>query len=123
MNLRRLLIHRCTVITPGLKVGETEYGKPIFKDVKKEDVPCRADSIQRTIATDAYSTDIVTKNVLFLSPDEQFNENTKFENIRDQNGHPVLLGAYRFQESKPAYGKRRLHHHEVSLEKVSGSNG
>lgn len=123
MSLRRLLIHLCTTVTPGQKVGETEYGKPIYKDVAKENVPCRADLIQQNVTTDTYGTDVITKNMLFLSPDETFTDQTRFKEIRDKEGRSILDGSYMMQDSKPAYGKRRLHHHEVLLKKESDSTG
>lgn len=123
MSLRRLLIHLCTTVTPGQKVGETDYGKPIYKDVIKENVPCRADLIQQNVTTDTYGTDVITKNMLFLSPDETFTDQTRFKEIRDKEGRSILDGSYMMQDSKPAYGKRRLHHHEVLLKKESDSTG
>ena len=123
MSLRRLLIHRCTVITPGKKIGETEYGKPIYGDERTPDVPCRADQIKQAVTSDAYGTDYVTKNVLFVEPNQSFVESTRFSDIRDQQGNPVLKGEFGIESSKPVYGRRSLHHHEITLKKESGTNG
>ncbi|TWT04607.1 hypothetical protein [Planomicrobium sp. CPCC 101079] len=123
MSLRRLLIHSCTTVTPGQHIGETEYGKPIYKDVVKKNVPCRADLIQQTVTSDTYSTDSITKNMLFLGPDSLFDENTRFKEIRDKQGNVILEGSFVMEDSKPAYGKRRIHHHEITLKKESDSSG
>lgn len=123
MSLRRLLIHLCTTVTPGQKIGETEYGKPIYGDVKKENVPCRSDLIRQFKTSDMYGTDLVTTNMLFLKPDESFTEKTRFSNIRDKKGNELLAGTYSMADSKPAYGRKLLHHHEVSLKKESDSTG
>lgn len=123
MSLRRLLIHFCTTVTPGPIEGETEYGKPVYKDVVKKNVPCRADLIQQTVTSDSYGTDSITKNMLFLGPDTPFNEKTRFKDVRDKQGNIILGGSYVMEDSKPAYGKRRIHHHEITLKKESGSGG
>ena len=123
MSLRRLLIHRCTVINSGVKTGETEYGKPIYGEEVMQDVPCRADQIKQAVTTDTYGTDYTSKNLLFVAPDQAFSETSKFSNIRDQTGNPVLEGEFGIESSKPAYGRRSLHHHEITLKKESGVNG
>lgn|GEM_PF-3216505 len=123
MSLRRLLIHRCTTFTPGQKVGETEYGKPIYKDVVKTDVPCRSDLVKQFKSSDTYGTDVLTTNMLFLAPNETFTEQTRFSDIRDKENNVLLEGTHIVEDSKPAYGLKRLHHHEVSLKKASDSNG
>lgn len=119
MNLRRLLIHQCTTVTPGQKTGETEYGKPIYGDITKVNVRCRSDLIRQFKSSDAYGTDVITTKMLFLAPDEEFTEETRFSNIRDKDGNVLLEGTYSVEDSKPAYGRKRLHHHEVSLKKES----
>lgn len=119
MRLRRLLIHLCTTVTPGQKTGETEYGKPIYGEVRKENVPCRSDLIRQFKSSDMYGTDVVTTNMLFLKPDETFTDQTRFSNIRDKAENVLLEGTYSVEDSKPAYGRKLLHHHEVSLKKES----
>lgn len=123
MSLRRLLIHTCTTATPGQKIGENTYGKPIYGEVKKEGVRCRSDLIKAVRSSDTYATDIITTKMLFLAPDETFTDETRFSDIRDKDGVLMLSGTYAVEESKPAYGRRQLHHHEVTLKKVSDSNG
>ena len=123
MSLRRLLVHLCTTVTPGQKIDETEYGKPIYGEVTKVDVPCRSDLVRQFKSSDMYGTDVMTTNMLFLKPDETFTEQTKFSNIRDKQGNVLLEGTYSVEDSKPAYGRKLLHHHEVSLKKESDSSG
>lgn len=123
MSLRRLLIHRCTVVSTGVKTGETEYGKPIYGTSTVADVPCRADQIKQAVSTDAYGTDFITKNLLFLGPDQAFTETTQFLDIKDLKGNPVLEGSFSVESSKLAYGRRSLHHHEIILKKGSDANG
>lgn len=123
MSLRRLLIHRCTVITSGKKIGETEYGKPIYGDEVTPDVPCRADQIKQAVTSDTYGSDFITKNLLFLEPTQDFSETSRFSDIRDQKGNLILSGSFGLESSKPAYGRRGVHHHEIILKKESGDNG
>lgn len=123
MSLRRLLIHLCTTVTPGQKTGETDYGKPIYGNVTKENVPCRYDLVRQFKSSDMYGTDVMTTNMLFLKPDETFSEETRFSNIRDSQGNVLLEGTYAVADSKPAFGRKLLHHHEVSLKKESDSSG
>ncbi|MGI2329655.1 hypothetical protein [Planococcus sp. YIM B11945] len=122
MSLRRLLIHLCTIVTPGQKVGENAYGKPIYKDVITNDVPCRVDQIKQAVTSDPYGTDFITKNLLVLGPEQTFLETSRFSDIRDKKGNPVLEGSFGIESSKPAYGRRSLHHHEITLKKESGAN-
>lgn len=123
MSLRRLLIHSCTVTTLGQKVGETIYGKPIYEDVVKENVPCRVDQIKQGVTSDPYGTDFITQNLLVLGPGQTFSETSRFSDIRDKKGNPVLEGSFGIESSKPAYGRRSLHHHEITLKKESGTSG
>lgn len=123
MSLRRLLIHLCTTVTPGQKTGESEYGKPIYGTIRKENVPCRSDLIRQFKSSDMYGTDIMSTNMLFLKPDESFTEGTVFSDIRDKDGNILLEGTYTVDDIKPAYGRKRVHHYEVSLKKAGDSNG
>ena len=123
MRFERILTHRCTIVLTGQKIGETEYGKPIYSDVPIENVPCRADQIKRRASVDQYGVDFITENILFLGPDQQIPNDAKIKDIRDLQGNTFLEGVYSPENMRPVYSKVRLHHYEITLQKESDSDG
>jgi hypothetical protein len=123
MRFERILTHRCTIVLTGQKIGETEYGKPIYGELPVEDVPCRADQIKRRASVDQYGIDFVTENILFVGPDQQTPSDAKIKDIRDLKDRPVLDGVYTVEKAQPIYSKVRLHHYEITLQKESDSDG
>jgi hypothetical protein len=123
MRFERNLVHRCTLVLTGQKIGETEYGKPIYGEVPIEDVPCRAEQIKRRASVDQYGVDFITENILFLGADQQIPSNTKIKDIRDLKDKPVLDGVYNVEKAQPIYSRVRLHHYELTLQKESDSDG
>jgi len=123
MRFERNLIHRCTLVLPKQKIGETEYGKPIYRDLPVKNVPCRSTEIKRIVSRDQYGVNFITENILFLSASQDVEEEMKVKDITDRDGKPVLMGTYRTEECKPIYGRVRLHHYEVTLQKESDGNG
>jgi hypothetical protein len=123
MRFERILTHRCTIVLTGQKIGETEYGKPIYGELPVEDVPCRADQIKRRASVDQYGIDFVTENILFVGPDQQTPSDAKIKDIRDLKNRPVLDGVYTVEKAQPIYSKVRLHHYEITLQKESDSDG
>jgi len=123
MRFERILTHRCTIVLTGQKIGETEYGKPIYGEVPVEDVPCRADQIKRRASVDQYGIDFITENILFVGPDQQIPSDAKIKDIQDLQGNAVLKGVYSPENVRPVYSKVRLHHYEITLQKESDSDG
>jgi Minor capsid protein len=123
MRFERILTHRCTIVLTGQKIGETEYGKPIYMDVPIENVPCRADQIRRKASVDQYGVDFIIENILFVGPDQQTPSDAKIKDIRDLKDRPVLDGVYTVEKAQPIYSKVRLHHYEITLQKESDSDG
>ncbi|MDU9695150.1 hypothetical protein O0Q50_28540 [Priestia aryabhattai] len=123
MRFERILSHRCTIILTGQKIGETEYGKPIYGELPIENVPCRADQIRRKASVDQYGVDFIIENILFVGPDQQIPSDAKIKHIQDLQGNVVLEGVYSPQNVKPVYSKVRLHHYEITLQKESDSDG
>lgn len=123
MRFERILTHRCTIVLTGQKIGETEYGKPIYGELPVEDVPCRADQIKRRASVDQYGIDFVTENILFVGPDQKTPSDAKIKDIRDLKDRPVLDGVYTVEKAQPIYSKVRLHHYEITLQKESDSDG
>ncbi|MCU7712473.1 YqbH/XkdH family protein [Priestia sp. JV24] len=123
MRFERILTHRCTIVLTGQKIGETEYGKPIYRDVPIGNVPCRADQIRRKASVDQYGVDFIIENILFVGPDKQIPSDAKIKDIRDLKDRPVLDGVYTVEKAQPIYSKVRLHHYEVTLQKESDGNG
>jgi len=123
MRFERILSHRCTIILTGHKIGETEYGKPIYGELPVENVPCRADQIKRRASIDQYGVDFITENILFVGPDQQIPSDAKIKDIRDLQGNMVLEGVYSPENVRPVYSRVRLHHYEITLQKESDSDG
>ncbi|WP_455920104.1 hypothetical protein [Priestia megaterium] len=123
MRFERILTHRCTIVLTDQKIGETEYGKPIYGELPVEDVPCRADQIKRRASVDQYGIDFVTENILFVGPDQQTPSDAKIKDIRDLKDRPVLDGVYTVEKAQPIYSKVRLHHYEITLQRESDSDG
>ena len=123
MRFERILTHRCTIVLTAQKIGETEYGKPVYGELPVEDIPCRADQIKRRVSVDQYGVDFITENILFLGPDQQISSNAKVKDIRDLKDRPVLDGIYTIEKAQPIYSKVRLHHYEVTLQKESDGSG
>ncbi|GMG71817.1 hypothetical protein ICR95_20895 [Priestia megaterium] len=123
MRFERILTHRCTIVLTGQKIGETEYGKPIYGELPVEDVPCRAEQIKRRASVDQYGVDFITENILFVGPDQQTPSDAKIKDIRDLKNRPVLDGVYTVEKAQPIYSKVRLHHYEITLQKESDSDG
>jgi len=123
MRFERILTHRCTIVLTGQKIGETEYGKPIYGELPVEDVSCRADQIKRRASVDQYGIDFVTENILFLGPDREIPSDAKIKDIQDLQGNFVLKGVYSPENIRPVYSKVRLHHYEITLQKESDKSG
>ncbi|MCE4092857.1 hypothetical protein LXM61_27315 [Priestia megaterium] len=123
MRFEHILTHRCTIVLTGQKIGETEYGKPIYSDVPIGNVPCRADQIKRRASVDQYGVDFITENILFLGPDQQIPSDAKIKDIQDLQGNAVLKDVYLPENVRPVYSKVRLHHYEITLQKESDSDG
>lgn len=117
MSLRRLLIHRCTLVIPDQQTGEDEYGRPEYGDKGIEDVPCRADEVRHYISRDKNGADFLKENVLFLMSKNKLTNDMKVKDIKDKEGHDVMSGAYKLNEITPVYNSARLHHYEVTLKK------
>jgi len=123
MRFERILTHRCTIVLTGQKIGETEYGKPIYMDVPIENVPCRADQIRRKASVDQYGVDFIIENILFVGPDRKIPSDAKIKDIQDLQGNVVLEGVHTPENVKPVYSKVRLHHYEITLQKEGDSDG
>lgn len=117
MRFERLLIHRCTLISPGQVVGKDRYNRDIREDVPVANVPCRVDSITRRVANDQNGEDIVVQNVLFLLGTQEVVDTMTARDIRDLEGNAVLDGTFSFQDINPIYGRVRLHHYEIALQR------
>ncbi|MCR8865053.1 hypothetical protein NQ109_19175 [Priestia megaterium] len=123
MRFERILTHRCTIVLTDQKIGETEYGKPIYGELPVEDVPCRADQIKRRASVDQYGVDFITENILYVGPDQQIPSDAKIKDIRDLRENTILQGVYSPENVRLVYSKVRLHHYEITLQKESDSDG
>jgi len=117
MNFKKLLIHRCSLLTEGEATGEDDYGRPIPSTIESINVPCRVDQIRERTAYDSTGNDYIVTNVLFLDANETVASTTKIFHIEDLEGNPVLSGSFSVKDINPVYGRRKLHHNEITLQK------
>lgn len=116
-NFRRLLIHRCTLIHPGQKTGEDEYGQDIISDVIDSNIICRVDQIRERPSRSETGTDYILTNVLFLPVEAVVSPDMRIQNIFDKSGNSVLTGEFTVLNINPIYDREELHHYEVSLQR------
>lgn len=117
-NFRKLLIHTCTLIIPGQKIGEDDYGQDIYSDEIKNKMPCRADEIRERPSTSATGTDFILTNMLFLPKEAEISPDVQIQDIIDKENNPVLIGTFGVMNIHPVYDRARLHHYEVSLQRM-----
>lgn len=103
------------MILPGESTGEDDYGRPIPGDIESINIPCRVDQIRERVASDDTGNDYILSNVLFLGANEPVTTEAKIFNIKDLQGNPVLTGSFSVKNLNPVYGRRSLHHKEVTL--------
>lgn len=117
MRFGALLIHRCTLIHQGQKIGEDEYGQDIFGDLVEANVPCRVDKVQQFVSPDNSGEDYIQENTLFISKQIKVSLSMRIRDIIDKEGNPVLPGDFRIKLVNPMFGKRKLNHFEISIRK------
>ena len=117
---KRLLIHSCTIMKKGFIIGQDENGRNIYQDQEAHDVPCRLDTIRKKIEKTDKSIDTVEKNILFMLPSDDVAAAVQVKDIRMRKTPDsiVLSGVFDIPEKNPVYGRTKLHHYEVELEKV-----
>lgn len=123
MRFERRLIHRCTLVKPGQVIGQDPYGRDIYGDVPIENVSCRLDQMRKQVSVDGYGIDYIVENVLFLTASQAIEPSMKVQDIKDLQGNIVAAGVFSIQKINPAYGRVRLHHYEVTLQKEGDSSG
>lgn len=116
-HLKRLLIHRCTLIHPGQVTGTDDYGQDIISDVIDSNVSCKADQIRERSSVSDTGTDYILNNVLYLPAEAIVSPDMRIQDILDNKGIPVLIGTFRVLSYNPIYDRNALHHYEVSLQR------
>lgn len=117
MRIKSKLIHRCTLVHKGQKIGADSYGRDIFGDVTESKVYCRLDSVTSSLSQGETGTDFITSHIMFFAPDQQVSMGMVVKDIQDKYGNIVFVGEFVAEKIKPFYGRRNLHHFEVSLKK------
>jgi hypothetical protein len=115
MNFDRHLIHRCTLVHTGIKTGEDDYGRDILEDVRYEGTPCRLDQLRERVGSGDTGSDYIISNMLFLSAKTDVRLDSRFEDIQDKDGNPLIAGSFLVETLNPIYARGRLHHYEVTL--------
>lgn len=123
MRFERHLIHRCTLVKPGQVIGQDPYGRDIYGNVSIPNVICRLDQMRKRVSTDERGTDFIVENVLFLAASQAIEPIMKVQDIKDLQGNIVSSGIFSIQNINPAYGRVRLHHYEVTLQKEGEGDG
>lgn len=117
MRFKKLLVHRCTLISEGVVIGRDPYGRDITDSKRDENVPCRFDQIKTVLSLDQYGADIIARNVLFFDSDIQIDMNSRIENVRDLEGNVILEGSFSIRDILPIYKGSELHHYEVEVQR------
>lgn len=116
MRFDRHLIHRCTLITPGVVTGKDKYNRDIIEDVVIINVPCRLDVVKKKVLNDQNGVDYVEIPILMFSRKQPINEGVKIRGVADKNGNSLLPGTFAIKSITPVY-RSILHHYEVELQK------
>ncbi|MGP4063088.1 hypothetical protein [Halobacillus sp. H74] len=122
MRIERLLVHSCTLITPGVVTGQDPYGRDIYEENVERNVPCRVDQIRQHTSRDEYGTDFVIQHVIFIGKNQPVNNDTRFKDFVDDNGNQIINGVYEVEQIAPMYKRRTINHYEITL-KEGSSNG
>lgn len=117
MRFKRLLVHRCTLISDGVIVGRDPYGRDITDSKKYEDIPCRFDQVKTVLSFDQYGSDVIARNLLFFDSDIHIDVNSHIENVRDLDGNVILDGSFAIKDILPIYKGSSLHHYEVEVQR------
>lgn len=104
-------------------IGQDPYGRDIVEDVRIENVPCRLDQVKKRVSVDERGVDFIVEDILFLPASQIVEPNMKVQDIKDLHGNNVAPGVFSIQNISPAYGRVRLHHYEVTLQKEGESDG
>ncbi|WP_306010539.1 hypothetical protein [Bacillus sp. MMSF_3328] len=115
MRIKRLLIHRATLLIPGQQNGEDDYGRPIFSEPSEKVVACRLDQLTTRVIQDENGKDITLSYVLILGPDDRVTTDTQVTNVIDKDGFVVAEGTFNVSDIHAVYSLRKLHHYELQL--------
>lgn len=117
MIFEKHLIHRCSISVPG-DSGETDpYGRPIDESTILANVHCRSDQIRSRESRDESGVDTILTNALFFGPGTVLTQEMKVMDIQDKEGSIILPGTFAITGVFAVYGRRSLHHFEVTLRK------
>lgn len=119
MSFRSLLIHHCDLIQRNVVTGTDDYGRDIYGESIIPGVSCRADKMRASTSRDEYGVDFIIDNVVFFAADIPIQEDMTINNIRDMEGKSVLTGSFGIKEINTIYGRKFLHHYEVTLQRVN----
>ena len=117
MRFKKLLVHRCTLVSNGIVTGRDPYGRDITDSKRVENVPCRFDQIKTVLSFDQYGSDVVARNLLFFDSDVEIDVNTQIENVKDLDGNVILDGSFSIMDVLPIYRGSNLHHYEVEVQR------
>lgn len=115
MRIRNLLIHRATLLIPGLENGTDEYNRPIYTEPTTRQIKCRLDQLRTRASTDEEGTDFIMSYFLYVGPDEKIDIGMKIFNVIDTTGNVVADGTFTIENVHASYGMRKLHHYELQL--------
>jgi hypothetical protein len=117
MNIKNMLVHRCTIVHQGTVIGQDDYGQDIYGDLLEANIPCFADRIHQVVSSDDIGDDVVQRNKLFLPNDIDVSMSMKIRDITDKKGNPVIPGSFITEEVNPLYTRRGLSHFELRIRK------
>ncbi|MEI2491813.1 hypothetical protein VVF85_19755, partial [Acinetobacter baumannii] len=98
--------------------SKDEYNRNKYEDVEIPDVPCFFDTIRKKVVKTDKSVDTIEQNILFTLPSTDVAEAKFVKDVKTLDDITILSGVFDIPEKKPIYGRKRLHHYELELEKV-----
>jgi hypothetical protein len=117
MRFKHLLKDTCTLTFGETVIGRDEYNAPIFAPDRQEEIQCRFDQFQEVVSRGEFGAATVTKTRLFLLPGQKVSPTMVVSDIKDANDNVLTVDSFNVADLGPKYGKRNLHHYEVTLRK------
>lgn len=115
MSFDRLLPHFCTIQLPGEeKVGEDDWGRPIYKP--KEPVQSHCRFVEETISNrDNTGSDVVKSLYILIPKTTEVDPEMDISGIVDDEGNSITTAKLEVDRIVRRTGRKRLHHNKIYL--------
>lgn len=115
VSFDRLLPHFCTIQLPGEeKVGEDDWGRPIYKP--KEPVQSHCRFVEETISNrDNTGSDVVKSLYILIPKTTEVDPEMDISGIVDDEGNSITTAKLEVDRIVRRTGRKRLHHNKIYL--------